>query len=165
VIVPRHPQRFDEVAKLLADRGVRFGRRSGDGAIASDVQVVLGDSMGEMAAYCAAADVVIMGGSLLPLGGQNLIEPLALGKPTIVGAHMFNFAQATADALAAGAAVEVTGAGEALATAGALLGDAERRGRMGMAALAFIDAHRGAGDRLWNWLAPRLDAALERTSA
>src|SRR6185295_11171376 len=81
VIVPRHPQRFDEVAALLRERSVRFARRSDGGAVAADIDVVLGDSMGEMTGYCAAADVVFVGGGLLPLGGQNLIEPIALGRP------------------------------------------------------------------------------------
>ncbi len=160
VIVPRHPQRFDAVAKLLADRGVPCVRRSADVPVGPDALVFLGDSMGEMAAYCAAADVVLMGGSLLPLGGQNLIEPLSLGKPTIVGAHMFNFAEATAGAVAAGAALQVSDAAQALGTAGALLADNDRRQRMSAAALAFHAAHRGAEDRLWRWLAPRIAAAL-----
>ena len=81
VIVPRHPQRFDAVAALLRERGIPFVRRSDNAPVPADVRVVLGDSMGEMLGYFAAADVVFVGGSLLPLGGQNLIEPIALGRP------------------------------------------------------------------------------------
>ncbi len=110
VIVPRHPQRFAEVATLLRERGVPFVRRSDNAPVPADIDVVLGDSMGEMTGYCAAADVVFIGGSLLPLGGQNLIEPIALGRPTLVGPHMFNFADATDKARAAGAALEVADA-------------------------------------------------------
>ena len=159
VIVPRHPQRFAEVATLLRERGVPFVRRSDNAIVPADIDVVLGDSMGEMTGYCAAADVVFIGGSLLPLGGQNLIEPIALGRPTLVGPHMFNFADAADKARAAGAALEVADAGALVEAVGGLLGDSARRAAMGDAALEFHAAHRGAADRLWRWLAPRLEAS------
>jgi 3-deoxy-D-manno-octulosonic-acid transferase len=113
-----------------------------------------------MAGYFTAADIAFVGGSLAPLGGQNLIEPISLGLPTVVGPHMFNFADATAKALAAGAAVEVADANGLLATVAALFDDEPRRRAMRDAALAFHAAHRGAADRLMEWLAPRLDAAI-----
>src|SRR6185369_119282 len=100
------------------------------GEVPRDVGVVLGDSMGEMLAYCAAADVVFVGGSLLPLGGQNLIEPLAVPRPTLVGPHTFNFAEATQRSLAAGAAVQVADAAALVAEVAALLDDAARQERM-----------------------------------
>jgi 3-deoxy-D-manno-octulosonic-acid transferase len=109
-----------------------------------------------MLSYYAAADVVFVGGSLLPLGGQNLIEPIAVGKPTLVGPHMFNFAEATENALAAGAALQVADAKALLALVVALLGDSPRRTALGDVARAFHAVHRGAADRLWTWLAPRL---------
>lgn len=145
-IVPRHPQRFDEVAALVAERGLRLARRSQldiehgvDGA-----DVLLGDSMGEMFAYYAACDCAYIGGSLLPLGGQNLIEACALGKPVLVGEHTFNFLDATNEAVADGAALRVPGA-DALATAAAgLLRDLPARVAMGEKALAFANRHRGA---------------------
>jgi 3-deoxy-D-manno-octulosonic-acid transferase len=167
VIVPRHPQRFDAVAELLRARGVAFCRRSENRSVPAGVSVVLGDSMGEMMAYYAAADVAFVGGSLLPLGGQNLIEPIAAGTPTLVGPHMFNFAEATARAKDAGAAREVADASQLVATVASLLVDAAAREKMRDAALAFHAAHRGAADRLWAWLAPRVDAALaaDRASA
>jgi len=161
VIVPRHPQRFDEVAHLLAERAIRYARRSDDRAPVADIEVLLGDSMGEMQAYCVAADVVLMGGGLLPFGGQNLIEPIALGRPTIVGPHMFNFAAATESAIACGAAIGARDAADAVRTAMSLLDDAVSRSRMEAAALAFRDAHRGAVDRLWSWLAPEIRRAIE----
>ena len=164
VIVPRHPQRFDEVAALLLQRGIPFVRRSDNAPVPEDTSVVLGDSMGEMAGYCAAADIVFVGGSLLPLGGQNLIEPIAAGRPTLVGPHMFNFAEATEKALAAGAALEIADAGALIAEVAALLGDPARRNAMREAAVRFHAAHRGAADRLWAWLAPQLDMALARTA-
>jgi 3-deoxy-D-manno-octulosonic-acid transferase len=120
--------------------------------------------MGEMAAYCAASDVAFIGGSLMPLGGHNLIEALAVGTPVVVGPHTFNFADATAGAIAAGAALRVTDADSLLATLAALLADPARRGAMGEAARNFHNLHRGAADRLWAWLALRLPpaAALSR---
>ena len=160
--MPRHPQRFDAVADLLRERGIAFVRRSAGTPVPADVGVVLGDSMGEMMAYYAAADVVFVGGSLLPLGGQNLIEPIAVGRPTLVGPHMFNFAMATAAALDAGVAIGVADADALIAEAGRLLADGARRVAIGEAALAFHAAHRGAADRLMAWLEPRIDAALER---
>ena len=161
VIVPRHPQRFDDVARLLQARGLRFARRSDDKPWPADIDVLLGDSMGEMAAYCGGVDAVFIGGSLLPLGGQNLIEPIALGKATLVGPHMFNFAAATAAAVAAGAAVQVHSAWEAVDCLQRLLADDASRRAMERAAIAFHAQHRGAADRLWQWLKPQLDAALQ----
>jgi 3-deoxy-D-manno-octulosonic-acid transferase len=164
VLVPRHPQRFAVVADLLRSRGIPFVRRSDDAPVPADIGILLGDSMGEMAAYYAASDVAFIGGSLLPLGGQNLIEALAVGTPVVVGPHTFNFAEATAGAIAAGAALRVADADALLATLAALLADPLRRGAMGAAARAFHGVHRGAADRLWAWLAPRLPpaAALSR---
>jgi 3-deoxy-D-manno-octulosonic-acid transferase len=164
IIVPRHPQRFAEVASLLRERGIPFVRRSDNVPVPGDIDVVLGDSMGEMTGYCAAADVVFVGGSLLPLGGQNLIEPIALGRPTLVGPHMFNFADATQKALAAGAALEVRDAGTLVGTLRDLLDDPARRAEMGRIALEFHAAHRGAAERLWQWLAPKLAASGLRRS-
>jgi len=159
VIVPRHPQRFDEVAQLAAARGLRVARRSTGGQLDAAVRVVVGDSMGEMLAYYAAADVVIMGGSLLEYGSQNLIEPCALGKPVIVGPHTFNFEQAARGAIAAGAAVRVADAGAALAQAAAIQGDEARRRLMGERGLEFVAAHRGAVERLVRWIAQTVSRA------
>jgi 3-deoxy-D-manno-octulosonic-acid transferase len=156
IIVPRHPQRFQAVADLLRTRGIPFIRRSENRQVPSDVAFVLGDSLGEMGGYCAAADVAFVGGSLLPLGGQNLIEPIALGTPTLVGPHTFNFRDATDNAIAAGAAVRVADAHALMAEVATLLADPARRKRMHDAALAFHATHRGAADRLWAWLAPRI---------
>ena len=137
-----------------------YVRRSSNVPVPPAVSIVLGDTVGEMAMYCVAADVVLMGVSLLPLGGQNLIEPLAAGKPTLVGPHMFNFAEATRNAVAAGAALQVGSAGEAITAIGALLSDAAGRERMQAAAARFMAAHAGATDRLWSWLAPQLHEAM-----
>lgn len=163
-LVPRHPQRFDEVARLAAARGLRTARRSDAGPAGPEVQVIVGDSMGEMLAYYAAADVVLMGGSFLEHGSQNLIEPCAMGKPVILGPSTYNFEQAADAAIAAGAAVRVPDARAALAAAEALSRDAARRAQMGRAALAFVESHRGAVQRLMAWLEATL-AAREAASA
>ena len=159
IVVPRHPQRFDTVAELLRVRNVRFVRRSEGATIDADTTVMLGDSIGEMLAYYAAADVAFVGGSLLPLGGQNLIEPIALGVPTLIGPHTFNFAEASAQAIDAGAAVRVANASALIEEVARLLGDSAKRERMRLAANRFCAAHRGAADRLWAWLAPMLPPA------
>ncbi|APV49094.1 3-deoxy-D-manno-octulosonic acid transferase [Betaproteobacteria bacterium GR16-43] len=159
VIVPRHPQRFDAVAELARARGFAVQRRSEDAAIAPATRVVVGDSMGEMLAYYAAADVVLMGGSFLDYGSQNLIEACAVGKPVVVGPSTYNFEEASKSAIAAGAAVRAPDASRAVAEALALLGDDARRNAMGEAALAFARSNRGAVDRLAGWIA----ASLPRT--
>jgi 3-deoxy-D-manno-octulosonic-acid transferase len=113
MIVPRHPQRFDEVAELVKSNGFMAIRRSSDAWVSAGTSfdkqtVLLGDSLGEMAAYYAMSDVCIMGGSLLNYGSQNLIEACAAGCPVVLGNSTYNFAQAAADAIAAGAAVQPT---------------------------------------------------------
>ncbi|HUQ27501.1 MAG TPA: lipid IV(A) 3-deoxy-D-manno-octulosonic acid transferase [Usitatibacter sp.] len=150
VIVPRHPQRFDDVARLSQARGLAVSRRTDESAVPAATRVVLGDSMGEMLAYYFAADVVIVGGSLLPFGGQNLIEPCALGRPVIVGPHTYNFSEAAEGAIASGAALRVADAEEALRAAAGL--DASTRREMGSRGRAFVEAHRGAVRRLADWI-------------
>lgn len=148
VIVPRHPQRFDEVAAQIAARGLRFQRRSAGGPIAADTAVLLGDSMGEMFMYYVACDVVLMGGSFLPYGAHSLIEPCALGRPVIIGPSTYNFAEAAEAAVAAGAAILVNDPAEGLALALRLAADPARVQGMAEAGLAFTAAHRGATQRV-----------------
>jgi len=160
LIVPRHPQRFDEVAQLIEARGLRLSRRSQSNFLVDQqCRVFLGDSMGEMSLYYAAADVAFIGGSLLPLGGQNLIEACAVGTPVVVGPHTFNFAQAASDAIEAGAAIRVEGAKEAVAAMTSISNDRLERQRMSEAALQFVGAHRGATARTLARLAPFIEAA------
>ena len=161
VIVPRHPQRFDDAAALAESRGFVVARRSAQGAIPEGVRVVIGDSMGEMLAYYAAADAVVIGGSLLPFGGQNLIEASALGRPVIVGPHTYNFEEAAKGAIKAGAAVRVRDAKEALAAAAAITADEARCREMGKKARAFVQSHRGAVDRLVAWIEATTGLARE----
>ncbi len=147
VIVPRHPQRFGEVAALIATRGLRLQRRSEEANIRPDTRVLLGDSMGEMFAYYAASDVAFIGGSLLDYGSQNLIEACAVGVPVLLGPSTYNFAEAAEAALACGAARQVKNADELMTAAGELFGDAGQRQQIGAAGKAFAARHRGASER------------------
>lgn len=150
VIVPRHPQRFAEVAQLVEARGLTLQRRSDDAPVAAHTRVWLGDSMGELFAYYAAAGdngIACVGGSLLDYGSQNLIEPCAVGVPVLIGQSTFNFAEAARDALAAGAARQVGDADELVEAALALLADASRRAAMAEAGRTFAARHRGATAR------------------
>ena len=148
VLVPRHPQRFDEVAGLIEAAGLSYQRRSAEAPLAAGTRVLLGDSLGELFAYYAACDVAFVGGSLLPLGGQNLIEAASVGRPVLVGPHTFNFEEATRLAIEAGAALRVSDADEWMAAALQLLADDPARSRMGEAGLAFAARHRGAAARV-----------------
>jgi 3-deoxy-D-manno-octulosonic-acid transferase len=147
VIVPRHPQRFEDVAALAQQRGHKVQRRSENRPIEADTRIVIGDSMGEMFAYYAACDVAFVGGSLLPLGGQNLLEACAVGRPVLVGPHTFNFEDATRGAIEAGAAIQVSDADELRSAIEQLLSDSNRRRAMSEAGKRFTDAHRGATEK------------------
>ena len=144
LIVPRHPQRFDEVAQLLEGAGLRVSRRSQWTHAPAPADVWLGDSLGEMALYYGLADVALLGGSFAPLGGQNLIEAAACACPVVLGPHTFNFAEAADLACAAGAAQRVVDMAQGVAAACAL---AQERASLALArdtAAQFAQAHRGA---------------------
>lgn len=158
LLVPRHPERFDSVAALAQDMGFAVQRRSQQQDIAADTSIWLGDSMGELFAYYGCAEVAFVGGSLLPLGGQNLIEPASLGLPVLFGPSMFNFAEASQLALQAGAAQQVAYADALVAQALSLLHDQVRCQQMRTAALTFTAAHRGASQRIVALLQASLSA-------
>jgi 3-deoxy-D-manno-octulosonic-acid transferase len=151
IVVPRHPQRFDEVADLFERSGLKVMRRSEwadrppPEAVQADVWI--GDSMGEMPLYYAASDVALLGGSFEPLGGQNLIEAAACGCPLLMGPHTFNFEEAAHLAIEAGAAARMKDLGSAVRRAVALVHD-ERRNEWVEQALAFAASHRGANERM-----------------
>jgi 3-deoxy-D-manno-octulosonic-acid transferase len=154
VIVPRHPQRFDEVANMLVRRDIQFIRRSKlDSTLPANIAIVLGDSMGEMFTYYAASDVAFIGGSLLPFGGQNLIEASAMGKPVLIGPHTFNFAAATEAAIAAGAAWRVNAGADLVRKLEGIFADTEQRQNMSLAALDFSRSAGGATQRIADLLA------------
>ena len=153
MIVPRHPQRFDEVAALVTAQGMSLSRRStwpegqpDEAALGADVW--LGDSMGEMPAYFAAAEVALLGGSFAPLGGQNLIEAAACGCPIVMGPSTFNFAQAAELSEAAGAATRVADWQQGVDVAQGMVATPERSTERQALCLAFARAHQGAAARM-----------------
>ena len=149
LIVPRHPQRFDEVAALVQQQGFSVSRRSswGQGAAPAVADVWLGDSMGEMALYYGLGHVALLGGSFAPLGGQNLIEAAACGCPIVTGPSVFNFQEAATLAQQAGAAFPVASMAQGVQLAVELAQDEVRFAQARAAAEQFATAHRGAADR------------------
>lgn len=153
IITPRHPQRFDQVAALLEQHQLKFIRRSSlnfeqtELPIPHDTEVVLGDSMGEMYMYYAASDLAFVGGSLVELGGHNLIEAFAMSRPVITGPHTFNFSEITEQAIAANCAQRASDAQDMLQRSQALLDASAQRQEMGQAAHAFFLQHQGATAR------------------
>lgn len=155
VIVPRHPERFESVARLIQSQGLALARRSrnDDGA---GVQVYLGDTMGELLMLYGAADLAFVGGSLIERGGHNPLEPAALGMPILFGGHMFNFAEITELLLQAGAARTVSGEAELAEAVIGWLEDASERAQWGECALQVVEANRGARDKVLEQLAELL---------
>jgi 3-deoxy-D-manno-octulosonic-acid transferase len=147
LLVPRHPQRFDEVAALAVQAGFTVARRSAWDDARAPAQVWVGDSLGEMPMYYAMADAALLGGSFAPLGGQNLIEAAACGCPVVMGPHTFNFSEAAELAQQAGAAKRVGGMEEGVRAAVGLVRDAQARSAAVRACEAFAAAHRGAAER------------------
>jgi 3-deoxy-D-manno-octulosonic-acid transferase len=148
VLVPRHPERFDRVAQLVQRRRLRMWRRTQRMPPPSGTAVFLGDTMGELPVFLAAADAAFVGGSLLPVGGHNVLEPAALGVPVAFGPHMFNFAQISQMLLDAGAAERVDGAAALGETMQRWLGNASLRARVGENGRRVVEANRGALERV-----------------
>ncbi len=163
LIVPRHPQRFEAVTRAAQAAGFVVARRADlddPGFDASSIDLLIGDSMGEMDAWYGLADCAIIGGSLLPFGSQNLIEACAAGCPVLIGPSTFNFEQAAAQALEAGAAASVTDADDAIATGLSILSDPARKQAMAEAGTDFASRHRGATERTVAALAPLMATSL-----
>jgi 3-deoxy-D-manno-octulosonic-acid transferase len=154
VLVPRHPQRFDEVARLVTERGITMQRRSDDAAVAASTRVLVGDSMGEMFAFYASADIAFIGGSLLDFGSQNLIEAAACGTPILIGPSTRNFAEAAREAIACGAAAAIRDADALVTEVNALQSNTERRRQMSSAGRSFAERHRGATARTLEMISP-----------
>lgn len=157
IIVPRHPQRFDEVAELLAKSKLAFVKRTGLNQTTNEKAIdlnttgyLLGDSMGEMFTYYASCDAAFIGGSLLPFGGQNLIEACSMGKPVLVGPYTFNFEEAAQMAVIAGAAYRVQDVSALAQTLQSLFMNDEQRQAMGAASLQFSERNRGATEKTLN---------------
>ena len=153
LLVPRHPQRFEAVARLCEKSGLKFARRSvlklpEDAAKLAEANVLLGDSMGELNTCFGASDVALVAGSFVPVGGHNVLEPAAAGVPVLFGPHMFNFEQARSVLLDAGAARQLTVEAQLAPALAELLGDPPLRKEMGRAGRAVMAANRGALQRL-----------------
>jgi 3-deoxy-D-manno-octulosonic-acid transferase len=150
VLVPRHPERFDSVAELIQNRGFSVCRRSAkESAPLATVDVFLGDTMGELLSFYAASDVAFVGGSFMPIGGHNVLEPAALSVPSITGPHTFNFVEIMQLMLNAGGCIQLSGPELLADTVSDLLSDPIKRKKMGEAAYQTVVSNRGAFGRLW----------------
>jgi len=147
MLVPRHPQRFDEVAQKCRAAGFSVSRRSEWSVGPASADILLGDSLGEMAAYYSMSDVAMLGGSFAQLGGHNLIEATACDCPVVLGPHTFNFALAASLAVDAGAAQRASDMTQAVEMALVLVGDADHLQTARQAARTFSQAHQGAAQR------------------
>ena len=152
LLVPRHPERFDGVAALCQQRSFGVVRRSEQRACTPETAIFLGDSMGELLRFYAAADLAFVGGSLVPTGGHNVLEPALLGLPVLFGPHMFNFTEAGERLLEASAAWRVADAAELAAQVDRLLADPAWRQDAGQRGRAAVERHRGALAALLDWI-------------
>lgn len=159
VIVPRHPRRGDAILSQLRTLGAQVARRSAGEAVEAGTEVYLADTFGELQDFMAGADLVFMGGTLIPRGGQNVIEAARLGRVTIFGTHMDNFAEERALLLGCGGALEAKNAGEMVAGAAELIAEPARLTAMGTAARRAIDAKGDIAARYLDALAPWLESA------
>jgi 3-deoxy-D-manno-octulosonic-acid transferase len=158
-MAPRHPDRFGEVASQLVSRGVRFVRRSqapAAGAI-TEAEILLLDSLGELLDFYAGSDVAFVGGSLVPIGGHNLLEPAALGLPILTGPNTSNSADVARLLIERGAAQVVRNPQELADKVIALLADPDARERMGAEGRAFVDANKGALQKLLGLVVPLIE--------
>lgn len=150
ILAPRHPERVGEIEELLTRhglRGVRRTRLSGDRAAELEAPVILLDTVGELASLYAVADVIFIGGSLVPAGGHNMIEPASMGKPVVFGPHVENFREVAALLLEAGGAIQIRGRDELTEAVRRLLLAPEERQRRGAAAQEAVRAQQGAAAR------------------
>ncbi|WP_137821216.1 lipid IV(A) 3-deoxy-D-manno-octulosonic acid transferase [Pseudomonas sp. D(2018)] len=153
ILVPRHPERFGPVFELCRREGLAAVRRSSGALVAQTDSVLVGDTMGELLFLYALADIAFVGGSLVPNGGHNLLEPAALGKPVLSGPHLFNFLEIAAQLRDAGALAEVADADQLAAQVGALWIDTGRAEAMREAGLGVLKANQGALERLLGGIA------------
>jgi 3-deoxy-D-manno-octulosonic-acid transferase len=156
VLVPRHPDRFERVKAMLSAQGVEYATRSKREAVTAATSVLLVDTLGELLKFYAAADVTFVAGSLVPIGGHNLLEPAALALPILTGPYNFNGPDIANLLLKSGAALEVRDAQELSAALVDLSGDAGRRSELGQAALAIVESNRGALGRVMRVIERRM---------
>ena len=156
IIVPRHPQRFDEVFNLIVDSGLKVKRRSDGLGCDESIQVLLGDSMGELLSYYSVCDIAFIGGSLIDTGGQNMLEAAAASKPILFGPSVFNFEKIAQLFLEKDAAIQVGDADDLMKTISALLLDDTKRQKLGENAKNSFEKNRGAVDRLMKLIIPNI---------
>ena len=156
IIIPRHPQRFDEVYNLIVDSGLDVKRRSDGLRCDESTQVLLGDSMGELLSYYSVCDIAFIGGSLIDTGGQNMLEAAATSKPILFGPSVFNFEQIAQLLLEKDAAIQVDDADDLMKTISSLLLDDPKRQKLGENAKNLLEKHRGAIDRLMKLIIPNI---------
>jgi len=148
VLVPRHPERFQRVARLCTRQGYKIVRRSENGICTVETDIYLGDTMGELPLLYAACAVAFVGGTLVPVGGHNLMEPAAVGVPIIVGPQVFEWAEITRQLIVAGAVRQVNNANELATELKLLLANQTLRDEMGRCGKLFVEQNRGALARL-----------------
>ncbi len=156
IIIPRHPQRFDEVFNLIVDSGLKVKRRSDGLGCDESIQVLLGDSMGELLSYYSVCDIAFIGGSLIDTGGQNMLEAAAASKPILFGPSVFNFEKIAQLLLEKDAAIQVDDADNLMKTISSLLLDDLKRQKLGENAKNLLEKHRGAVDRLMKLIMPNI---------
>lgn len=153
ILVPRHPERFDTVARKVKRHDLKLKKRSEHQTeIKDDVDVYLGDTMGELSVMYAASDVAFVGGSLVPFGGQNILEPCALGKPVLFGPHMFNFLEISRLVISAKAGSMIKNTEQLSSQLYKLLANPNERDQMGSNGKQLIEQHRGALERIYKLL-------------
>ena len=159
VLVPRHPERFERVAALCRKVGFKLAKRSQERLASQDIPVFLGDTMGELTLFIGAADVAFVGGSLVPVGGHNILEPAALGVPILFGPHMFNFSLISQMVLNNGAGFQVESIGQLAARVTDWFGDASMRAEAGERGRRLVAENRGAMERLYALIEKQLPSA------
>ena len=147
VIIPRHPERFNEVYKLAQKHQLNIVKRSSNKSC-KDCDILLGDSMGEMMSYFEVADIVFMGGSLNNTGGHNMLEPAALSKPILFGPNVFNFAEISSDLLEQNGAIQVSNADDLFKSIAVLLTDTKTAKTLGNNANQYFQSKQGAVNKL-----------------
>jgi len=147
ILIPRHPERFNEVFKLVQKKGINITKRS-ENIPCKDAQILLGDSMGEMMNYYDVSDIVFMGGSLSNTGGHNMLEPAVLAKPILFGPNIFNFAEISVDLLNNQGAIQVQNTDELFGQIATLLNDDIKSKTLGENAQLYFASKQGAVDNL-----------------
>ena len=162
ILVPRHPQRFDEVADLIERQEFSFRRRSRDDSFGDQDQVYLADTMGELMLMYAVCDIAFVAGSLMPIGGHNLLEPAALGKPVLSGAHLFNFADVAETFDQHKALIRCADPADIFAQLRPLVELANLREELGQKALQVVASNRGALDKQFAMIEQALGQAAHQ---